>query len=102
MLWESADAFYFRTTNLVSAPKSHSSGVRGLVVRCLPFNQRNFEPVCMRQFFLQIFEAEGSHFFGTLGLFFFRLCETFFRTFYQLAQRILPSFFLIFCNKTNV
>ena len=27
-----------RDNSLVSARKSHSSGVRGLVVRCLPFN----------------------------------------------------------------
>ena len=30
--------FFFRATTLVSARKSHSSGVCGLVVRCLPFN----------------------------------------------------------------
>ena len=29
---------FFRSTTLVSARKSHSSGVRGLVVRCLLFN----------------------------------------------------------------
>ena len=29
---------FFRATTLVSARKSHSSGVRGLVVRCLLFN----------------------------------------------------------------
>ena len=37
VLWERAGAF-FRVTTLVSARKSHSSGVRGLVLRCLLFN----------------------------------------------------------------
>ena len=38
VLWESAGAFFPRDNSLVSVRKSHSSGVRGLVVRCLVFN----------------------------------------------------------------
>ena len=48
VLWESAGAF-FSARQLVSSRKSHSSGVRGLVVRCLLFNPEvEREPVSMR------------------------------------------------------
>ena len=38
VLWESSGAFFPRDNSLVSSRKSHSSGVLGLVVRCLLFN----------------------------------------------------------------
>ena len=38
VLWECAGAFFPRDNSLVSARKSHSSGVRGLAVRFLLFN----------------------------------------------------------------
>ena len=38
MLWESAGAFFPRDNSLISRGNSHVSRVRGLVVRCLLFN----------------------------------------------------------------
>ena len=54
VLWESAGAFFRATT--VSARKSHSSGVRGLVVRCLLFNSEGScsNPCLCANFFTSI------------------------------------------------
>ena len=69
VIWESAGAFFPRDNSLVSARKSHSSGVRGLVVRSLLFNP---EGSCSKPLYALIFykysEAESSHFFGTMRL----------------------------------
>ena len=47
---------FFRATTLVSARKSHSSGVRGLVVRCLLFNPEGScsNPWVCAKFFVSI------------------------------------------------
>ena len=81
VLWESAGAFLPRDNSLVSACKSHSSGVRGLVVRCLPFNPEGScsNPCVCANFFKQIFRSrrfsifrhyETPPFFGFVRLFF--------------------------------
>ena len=66
--------FFPRDNALVSARKSHSSGVRGLVVRCLLFNP---EGSCSNPWvcatFLQVFRSRYSSLF--------RLCEFFFENF---------------------
>ena len=46
-------------------------------------------------------EAEGSHFRHYEIFLFSALCN-FFRKFFQCPQRVLPSIFLVFCNRTNV
>ena len=57
MLWESAGAFFHATT-LVSARKSHSSGLRGLVVRCSLFNpEGSCSNRCVWINFLQAFRC---------------------------------------------
>ena len=96
---------FFRATTLVSTRKSHSSGVRGLVVRCLLFNPQGpcSNSGVWANFFLQVFRRRR------LSLFrhnetppFFRLCETFFRKFFIVLKGSSLQFVLIFCNRTNV
>ena len=101
VLWESAGAF-FRATTLVSARKSHSSGVRGLVVRCLPFNPEvSCSNTCVcANFFYKYSEAEGFHFFGTMRLPPFSALRDFFESF-LMSPKGHPFNFLIFCNITN-
>ena len=89
MLWQSAGAFFPRDNSLVSARKSHSSGVRGLVVRCLLFNP---EVSC---FFTSFPKPKGSLFplfcqhYVTTPLFgFVRLSKIF-----HCLQRAPPSIF---------
>ena len=107
VLWESAVVLFFQTrttTSLVSARKSHSSGVRGLVVRCLPFNpEGSGSNLCVcANFFYKYSEAEGSHFFGTMRLHpFFGFVRLFFRKFISVPKGS-PFIFLILCNRTNV
>ena len=69
MLWESAGAFFPGENSLVSARKSHSSGVRGLVVRCLFFNTEGScsNPCVFANFFNKYSDA-GFHFFDTMRL----------------------------------
>ena len=61
MLWESAGAFP-RDYSLVSAGQSHSSGVRGLVARCLSTQRFRVRTGAYALFFQEHSEAEGSHF----------------------------------------
>ena len=65
VLWESAGAFFFRATTLVSDRKSHNSDFFDLAVRCLLFNPEGpgSNPCLCANFFYKIFEAEDSHFF---------------------------------------
>ena len=84
--------FFQRDNSLVSARKSHSSGVRGLVVRCLLFNPAGScsnPRVCAN--FLQVFRSrrfslfrhyETPPFFGFVRLF---------SKNFQCPQRVLPS-----------
>ena len=56
VLRESAGAFFRTTNSLVSARRSHSSGVRDLVVRCLLFNPGvSCSNPCVCASFLQVF-----------------------------------------------
>ena len=92
--------FFPRDNSLVSAGKSHSSGVRGLVLRCLLFNpEGSCSNRCVYAYFLKHSEAEGFHFFGTVRLPPFRVCD--FSKIFRCPQRPL-QFMLIFCNRTNV
>ena len=70
VLWENAGTFFPRDNSLVSARKSHSSGVRGLVVRCLPFNPEGSgsNPCVCANFFYKYSEAECFLFFSALRL----------------------------------
>ena len=82
--------FFFRATTLVSRGKSHSSRVRGLVVRCLLFNPGGFvfEP-CVCSNFLQVFRSRRFSLFSALWELWaplFRLCETFFRKFFCVVK----------------
>ena len=55
---------FLRATTLVSARKSHSSGVRGLAVRCLLFNpNRSCSNPCVCANFFYKYSEAGSHFF---------------------------------------
>ena len=84
VLWESAGAFFPRDNSLVSVRKSHSSGVRGLVVSCLPFNPEGSgsNPCVCANFFYKYPEAEVSHFFGTMRVNpFFGFVRLFFESF---------------------
>ena len=100
VLWENAGAFYGR--QLVSACKSQSSGVRGLVVRCLPFNPKgSCSNPCVCANFSQVFRSRRFSLFSGLWDFPFRLCD-FSPKIFQCPQRVLPSICLIFCNTTNV
>ena len=105
VLWESAGPFFPRDNSLVSARKSHSSGVRGLVVRCLPFNPEGsvLNPCVCANFFYKYSEAEGSHFFGTMRLHpFFGFVRLFFESFLMSPKDPPFNFFLIFRNRKNV
>ena len=77
VLWESVGAFFPGDNSLVSSGKSHSSRVRGLVVRLL-FNPEVScsNPCVCANFFYKYSEAEGSDFFRHYET--FRHCETFF------------------------
>ena len=102
VLWESACAFLFRATTLVSARKSHSSGVRGLVVRCLLFNPEGScsNPCLCTNFFTSIPKQKVTfRHYETSPIFGF---VSFFSKIFKCSQRILPSICLIPCNKTNV
>ena len=103
VLWESAGAFFPRDNSLVSARKSHNSGVRGLVVRCLLFNRGGpCSNPCVCAIFLTSNPKQKLLTFSALRpptLFGF---VRFFRNFFNVPQRALPSIFLIFCNRTNV
>ena len=60
---------FFRATTLVSARKSHSSGVLGLVVRSLLFNpEGSCSKPCVCANFLQVFRSRKFSLF--------RHCET--------------------------
>ena len=103
MLWKSASAF-FSARQLVSARNSHSSDVRGLVVRCLPFNPEGSgsNPCVCANFFLQIFRSRRFSLFRHCETPLFRLCETFFRKFLNVPKGSSFIFFSIFCNRINV
>ena len=100
--------FFFRATTLISRGNSHVSRVRGLVVRCLLFNPEVScsNPWVCANFFTSTPKQKVLTFFGTetfrLCDTFFRLCEIFFSNFFQMPQRVLLSFFLVFCKRTNV
>ena len=103
MLWASAGAF-FSARQLVSARNSHSSGVRGLVVRCLLFNpEGSCSNGCVcTNFFLQAFQSRRIPLFSALWDFPpFRLCENF-RKFLNVLKGSSLQFFLIFCNRTSI
>ena len=104
MLWESAGAFFPRDNSLVLARKWHSSGVRGLVVRCLLFNpEGSYWDRCVCANFLQAFRSRRFSLFRHYETPpFFRLCETFFRNFFNVLKGSSLQFVLIFCNRTNV
>ena len=70
MLWESAGAFFPDDNSLVSARKSHRSGVRGLVVRCLLFNPAGLcsNRCVLANFFPSIPKQKVLTFFGTRRL----------------------------------
>ena len=71
VLWESAGAFFPRDNSLISRGNSHVSRVRGLVVRCLPFNPEvscSDAWVCAN-FFTSILKQKVLTFFGTMRLF---------------------------------
>ena len=106
VLWESAGAFFFRATTLISRGNSHVSRVRGLVVRCLPFNPEVScsNPWVCANFFTSIPKQKVLTFFGTMRLFgfvrlfsalwdFFRLCETFFEIFWMSPKSPPFNFF---------
>ena len=100
MLWESVVAFFPRDNSLISRGKSHSSTVCGLVVRCLLFNPESscLNP-CVCAFFLQVIRSRS--FSALRSPYRFRLCETFFRSFFNVPKGS-PLLYLIFCNRTNV
>ena len=75
-----------RFTRFTHSFKSHSSRVRGLVVRCLLLRQRfHVRTRAYALIFLQAFRSRRFSLFSTPP--FFRRCE---------------NFSLIFCNRTNV
>ena len=109
MLWESAGAFFFRATTLISRGNSHVSRVRGLVVRCLLFNPEVScsNPWVCANFFTSIPRQKVLTFFGTMRLFgfvrlFFGFVRLFFRNFLNVPKESSFQFFLIFCKRTNV
>ena len=96
-----AGAFFPRDNSLISRGNSHVSRVRGLVVRCLPFNPdvSCSNPWVCANFFTSIPKQKVLTFFGTMRLFgFVRL----FSKFFKCPQRVLLSIFLTFCKRTNV
>ena len=84
---------FFRATTLVSTRKSHSSGVRGLVVRCLLFNPQGScsNSGVWANFFYKYSDAEGCHFFGTMRLLLFFGFVRLFSKILYCSQRVLPS-----------
>ena len=107
VLWESAGAFFFRATTLISRGNSHVSRVRGLVVRCLPFNPEVScsNPWVCANFFTSIPKQKVLTFFGTMRLFgFVRLFSAlldFFFEIFLMSPKSPPFNFLIFCKRTN-
>ena len=86
---------FFLATSLVSARKSHSSSVRGLVIRSLLFNpEGSCSNPCICANFYKYSEADGSHFFRHYETSPppFRLWRLFFETF-QCPQRGPLHFF---------
>ena len=92
--------FFSRATTRFSP---QVAGVRGLVVRCLPFNPEGSgsNPCVCANFFYKYSEAESSLFRHYVTPPVFRLCETFFRKFFNVPKGSSLHFF-IFCNRTNV
>ena len=87
VLWESAGAFFFRATTLISRGNSHVSRVRGLVVRCLLFNPEVScsNPWVCANFFTSIPKQKVLTFFGTMRLFsFVRFFFGFVRLFFEI------------------
>ena len=87
VLWESAGAFFPRDNSLISRGNSHVSRVRGLVVRCLPFNPEVScsNPWVCANFFTSIPKQKVLTFFGTMRLFgFVRLFFGFVRLFFEI------------------
>ena len=87
VLWESVGAFFPGDNSLVSSGKSHSSRVRGLVVRCLLFNPEVScsNPCVCANFFTSIPKQKVLTFFGTMRPPFFGF-ETFFRKFFNVPK----------------
>ena len=97
MFWESV--FFPRDNSLVSAGQSHSSGVRGLVVRFLLFNPEvSCSNRCVSAILLQAFRSRRVPFplFWHYDASPFQLCETFFENF-LMSSKSPTSIFLIFC-----
>ena len=93
--------FFPRDNSLISRGNSHVSRVRGLVVRCLLFNQEVScsNPWVCANFLTSIPKHKFFTFFGTMRLFgFVRL----FFEFFQMFPKSPPFNFLIFCNRKNV
>ena len=109
VLWESAGAFFPRDNSLVSAHKSHSSGVRGLLIRCLLFNPEGScsNPWVCANFFTSIPKQKVLTFSALWDSSLFRLCEKIrlfrlFRKYFNVLKGSSLQFVLIFCNRTNV
>ena len=101
MLWESAGAFFPRDNALVSAGNSHSSGVRGLVVR-FSIQRYRVRTGAYALFFYKHSEAERSAFplfwhHETFPLFGF---ETFSKIFYG-PQRVPFQFATMYGEKSQ-
>ena len=71
VLWEVRVVFFPRDNSLISRGNSHVSRVRGLVVRCLPFNPEVScsNPWECANFFTSIPKQKILTFFGTMRLF---------------------------------
>ena len=83
----------FSARQLVSARKSHSSGVRGPVVRCLLFDPGvSCSNPCVCAIFFTSIPKQKVHFFGTMR----------FPLFFNVSKGPSLRFFLIFCNRTDV
>ena len=91
--------FFPRDNSLISRGNSHVSRVRGLVVRCLPFNPEVScsNPWVCANFFTSIPKQKVLTFFGTMRLFgFVRLFfgfVTFFRNFLNVPKESSFQFF---------
>ena len=104
VLWESAGAFFPRDNSLVSACKSHRSGVRGLVVRCLLFNPEGScsNPWVSANFLTSISKQKVFTFSALWDSSLFSALWDFFRKFFNVLKGSSLQFVLIFCNRTSV
>ena len=87
--------------SLVLARNSRSSSFRGVGVRCLLFNSEGScsNPCLCANFFHKYSGAECFHFFDTMRLPPFRLCETFFRKFFNVPKESSLHFVRYFATE---